>query len=368
MKTIVILTDQLHKIGGINSLIQTKANYWAIKKGYQVHIITTEQENKPPFYSFNPSISLYDLNITYNRTKSYFSFQNLLFVFKNLWYLQKKIKILSPDLVIIANQIPVALFFPLLKSKAKFLKECHNTKYFQTQEKQSLFNKVENYIESMLNFQVVLNKEEKDFYKSKGVVHIPNPISIDINEKTNNFRENVAIAAGRIAPVKRFDLLIEIWSKFKKDDTSNWKLEIYGEGDEINTSKLHNKIKCLGLTKTVEILKPVNNLPEIMKTKGLYLMTSSQECFPMVLLEAQASGLPIISFDCPTGPRNIIEPNETGILIDLDDHELFISALHKMTSDKRLRRKIAENAISSVKKYCVSNVMESWEEKILKNI
>jgi hypothetical protein len=72
MKTIVILKDQSHKTGETNSPVQLKDNHWANKKGYEVHVATTEEVKNPPFYDFNPKLWLHDLSITYNRPQSHF--------------------------------------------------------------------------------------------------------------------------------------------------------------------------------------------------------------------------------------------------------------------------------------------------------
>lgn len=368
MKTIIILTDQLYKIGGINSLIPMKANYWVEQKGYNVHIITTEQRNNQPFYNLNSRVHLHDIGIDYDRDKSYFGKRNLPKVLKNLMVLRSLLKNLNPDLLIIANHIPVTMFFPLLGTKAMVLKEYHYTQYFRSKRKPTLFKRFEKYIESKLDFQVVLSEEEMSYYNSTIVQNIPNPIPFSsIPEPKFEEREKVAIAAGRISPVKRFNILLDIWAQFKKQD-STWKLEIYGEGLEPDILALKAQILSLDISDSVTIYDRVNNLPEIMRGKGMYLMTSSEECFPMVLLEAQASGLPIISYNCPTGPRNIIESGKNGILVEMDNQKSFVDTLIDLTNNETLRLRIATEGFRTVQKYLLTNVMEMWEEKIINRI
>jgi len=368
MKTIVVLTDQLHKIGGINSLIPLKANYWADEKNYNVHIVTTEQDNKSSFYKFSPKVVHHDLDIDFDRGKSYFGYRNFPKVLKNIRILRQLLKKLNPDLLIIANHIPATLFFPLLNTRAKILKEYHFTQYYRSRKKPNLFRKFEKYIESKLDFQVVLSEEEKSFYSSKKVYCIPNPVPFTtIPQPKFEQREKVAIAAGRISPVKRFDILLDIWAEFKKQDSS-WKLEIYGDGLKSDVDSLKNQMISLGITDSVKFLEPVNNLTEIMRTKALYLMTSAQECFPMVLLEAQASGLPIISYDCPTGPRNIIESGKNGILVEMDNQQSFVNAINFISNDDSQRMRMAKEGFDNVQKYLLNNVMDIWEDKIIKQI
>lgn len=368
MKTIVLLTDQLHKIGGINSLIQLKANYWAENKGYQVHIITTEQGSNLPFYDFSPKVQRVDLRIDYDRNKSYFGKRNFLKVFTNLIRLRRQLKEINPNLLIIANHIPVTLFFPLLGTKAKILKEYHFTQYYKSKERPSLLRRFETHLESQLDFQVVLSEEEKSFYNTERAIHIPNPIPFT-KTSTPSFgpRNKVALAAGRISAVKRFDVLLDIWAEFKKRD-KEWNLEIYGEGMDHETENLREQIRALGISESVKILKPVNNLPEIMESKGMYLMTSAQECFPMVLLEAQVSGLPIISYDCPTGPRNIIQSGNNGILVEMDNKASFVEAMTVLSQDENYRVQLAQNGFDSVQNYKLDNIMEKWDNQIINRI
>lgn len=368
IKNIVILADQLYMIGGINSLIKLKANWWASSKRYNVTIITTEQKNKKPFYKLNKSINVLDLDINYNREKSYLSFSNLLLLIKNYMRLNRWLRHNKPDLIIISNHIPVTFFFPFLRTKGKFLKEYHFTQYYRNKRKSSMLNKFEKYIESKLDFQLVLNLEECSYYDSSKAVHIPNPIVLNSEElDVRCSREQTVISAGRISTVKRFDLLLEIWYEFKKYNSS-WKLEIYGSGTESDTKDLQRKIVDLELSDSVKILEPVNNLGEVMRNRGIYAMTSAQECFPMVLLEAQSSGLPIIAFDCPTGPRNIIENNVNGILVPMDNREAYTRALIELADNHDLRKFIAKNSLKTVQKFDIKEVMNSWETLILANI
>ena len=193
MPKIAILTDQLYNIGGINSLICLKSNYWVQVKEYEVHIITTENKKSGAFYNLDSKIEHYDLGINYNRGKSYFSYPNIFKVFANYFRLKKILRSLKPEFVIIANHIPVTFFFPLLFSKSKIIKEYHFSKYYRSKLKPSLSGRIAAYIESKLDYQLVLNPEEKEFYSSQTAVCIPNPILLEHNWiPTYENREKIA--------------------------------------------------------------------------------------------------------------------------------------------------------------------------------
>ena len=172
MKSIIILTDSICKIGGIESLIYIKANYWTKIKNYKIDIITTEQQGRNPLFEMDNRIGLHDLSTNFDRNSSYFGPKNLLKVFKNYIRLQKYINKLNPDIIIIANHIPVTFFFPFLQTKAKIVKEFHFSKFYISKAKKSLFKKYESYLEKKLDHIVVLNEEEREFYMTNNVVVI----------------------------------------------------------------------------------------------------------------------------------------------------------------------------------------------------
>ena len=208
----------------------------------------------------------------------------------------------------------------------------------------------------------MLNEEEKKFYTTKNVVHIPNPVDFTKDEEPDyEGRKKIALAAGRISPVKRFDLLIDIWHEFSEMD-GEWNLEIYGNGEKEYEDTLKQKIKDLNLQQRIQIKKSTKKLSEKMKSYGLYLMTSSQECFPMVLLEAQGHGLPIIAYDCPTGPRNIITHDHDG------ESKEFIRELVKLTANETYRIQLARQGYINSKKYALENIMAIWNDKIINKI
>jgi glycosyltransferase involved in cell wall biosynthesis len=144
------------------------------------------------------------------------------------------------------------------------------------------------------------------------MVVIPNFTDFQSKKHYSEIREKTIIAAGRIAPVKQFDKLIVIWSTLHRE-FPDWKVKIFGGGDDQLTKELNQLIKKHHLSSSVSLLSSTPHIESEMQRASIYAMTSKTECFPMVLLEAKACGLPIISFDCPTGPKHIVNHGVDGI-------------------------------------------------------
>ena len=365
MKKILILVDQLHSHGGIEKLVAIKANYWSTVFGYEVTILSTEQDDKTIIYNLSEAVKVIDLKINYNRTKSYFSFQNILKLLKNIIAVQRIVLKQKPDFIVVASHIPITYVAPFLFGGAKTIKEFHFTKFSRTNI--GMKNKVLTYIESKYNYLVVLSAEERRFYFSNNTVVIANPIEHNaINFKSNSVpNENIAIAVGRFAPVKQWEKLIEIWSNFNQVN-SKWKLHIFGEIGNDYYKKLEVLVKEKKLQEQVFFKGQSNAIHQELAKAKVLLMTSAQECFPMVILEANAVGVPVISFDSPTGPRNIISNYKDGILVPYDDNDAFVKELITFDSDKILQLELSTNAKNNAKNYAIERIMQQWNELIFR--
>lgn len=369
MKKIAILIDQLHQHGGIEKLVAIKANYWATQFKYDVSIISTEHKNQPLIYELDSGVRFIDLKINYNRLKSYFSIYNLGLLVLNMYKIQKYILQQKPDFIVVASHIPITYILPfLIKSKTKIFKEFHFTRFNDAEQRKGIKKKILTFIESKYDTLIVLSKEERSFYASENVEIIANPV-IDSSpsfEKCDIEKEHVACAVVRSAPVKRLELLVAIWDKFVKLQP-NWKLYIYGALDNEYGVTIKKMVLDKGLAHQIVFKGQSSSiLKEISKAKVL-LLTSEQECFPMVILEANSIGVPVIAFDCPTGPRNIIHNNVDGLLVENNNIEQFASALFEFSTNESLQKKLVENTYINANNYNLEHIMNLWNTKIFKS-
>ncbi|MGZ0017175.1 glycosyltransferase family 4 protein [Yeosuana sp. AK3] len=363
---IVFIIDQVYLHGGIERVLSIKANYFSSLDTHQVYIITTEQRNKKACYPFNNQIVFCDLNINYVRSKSYFHPINLLKSLKHLFKLRRKLKEINPDVVVVCSHSTDTHFVPFMNRNIPKIKEFHYSKHIEEHKRsqpgisfKKLFFALTDYVESKYDALVILNPDELKYYKTNNVKIIPNPNTFfpNVVSKVSN---KTVVTAGRIAPVKGYDRLIDIWALVNKQ-IPDWQLHIYGDGNAEYIKMLEAKIIAHGLTDTLQLKGATNAIEKVFFEASIFAMTSHNECFPLVLLEAQASGLPIISFDCPHGPRNIIN-NHNGILIPVHDNEAFANSLIHLMLHNELLISMGKNARINANNFNVEKVMALWSE------
>lgn len=361
---IVFSTDQIYLHGGIEKVMATKANYFADEMSYNVTILTCEQRGIKPCYPLSPKIQLVDLGINYQREKSYFSPGNLFKLPFHFYKLHRVLRKLEPDAVIVCNYGFDYYGIPFLYTKAKKIKEFHGSRYFEAiarNKNQSILKKLyyrfNDWIESKYNHLIVLNKDEVPYYKSGTVAVIPNPISIPDTVAPLNTK--LVVAAGRISPVKGFDQLIHAWN-IVHSRAPEWELHIYGEDYVGTQKKLEFLIDENKLEKTIYFKGSSANMMQTFEVYSLYALSSVTECFPMVLLESLAVGLPIVSFDCPNGPRNIIANGEDGLLAENQNTEDLAEKMLFLMQNYEMRQLFGQNAKRNSAQFSTAVIMKRW--------
>ncbi|MBP0902472.1 glycosyltransferase family 4 protein [Mariniflexile gromovii] len=364
--TLVYITDQIYLHGGIERVLANKVNYFVNELNYEVHIITTEQKNNIPCYEIDSKVILHDLAINYNRNKSYFNPLNLIKVPKHYLSLKRKIKAIKPNVIVVCNFAFDFYFIPFVYPEIAKIKEFHSSRHFFHQkrlENKSLFtnffNKINDYIESKYHCLVLLTTDEKKYYKSNNLLVIPNSIDKHLGKIANTGNSKKVISAGRIAPVKGFEKLINAWSLVAQKHP-DWVLDIYGFGEKEYIKSLENLISSLNINDKIVLCGSTNNINEKMLDSAIYVMTSETECFPMVLLEAMSNGLPIVSFDCPNGPRNIFTNNVDGILVEQNNIKAFANAIINLIEAPEKRIFFGKNGHNSIEKFNTNKIMNCW--------
>lgn len=208
---------------------------------------------------------------------------------------------------------------------------------------------------------VTLTEQDKQYWlkgtMSKArILSIPNPSPYKPQEYIKNQESKTVLAVGRLTYQKGFDLLIQAWAKVA-NEKPDWKLIILGEGED--RLKLSSLIEKYQLESKVVLAGKTSDVEEYYKNSDIFCLSSRFEGFPMVLLETLAFGLPVVSFDCDTGPAEILE--DTGsFLVEPENTEQLTKYLNTMIESPLLRKEIMVNSIHKSKQYQIDLIISEW--------
>lgn len=353
-------------------MLLNKVRYLVEVMHWEVMIVTTDQHNRPPFYPLPSGVRTIDLNINY-------SDDNIKGVLgKTLGYLKKRelhkerlstlLEKEKPDITV--SLFPSeSSFLPDLKDGSKKVLELHFCKFFRLQYGRSglmgLIDKWrtrqdEKLVRKFDSF-VVLTEEDRGYWgELPNISVIPNAALVTNNGQIANVADNKrVIAVGRLDYQKGFDRLIEAWQLVQQEqDLKNWHLDIFGQGEWLEM--LNNKIQNCGLQGSARINKPTKNITLEYLNSSFLVMSSHYEGFPMVMIEAMAAGLPVISYDFKCGPKDIITSGENGLIAPEGDIKKLAAAMIQVMRDKDLRIAMGKEAIKVTDTYSEERVMHMW--------
>lgn len=360
---ILYLTDQTYLHGGVEKVLSQKANYLADVTGDQVSIITYRQQNKPSVYPFSDKIKFIDLRVDYEIGKSYFHPINLKKIPAHRNALLTLLRQLKPDVVISCSFGPDFYFLPYLEKQIPKIKEFHGSRFFYrgptASIKKRFLQHLNRLTEEKYECIAVLNESEKAFYTNSNITIIPNPAELTA-EKTDYASKKI-VAAGRISPVKNFADLIDAFARLSTE-FPEWEVHFFGEDYLSTQQKLEDQVLALGLNDQVKFKGVSSDLKKEMQRYSIYAMTSESECFPMVLLEALSVGIPIVTYDSPTGPQYIVRNEEDSFLVPYKNLDIFTAQLKTLMSDENLRRKMGRAARENVQRFSIDKVMQQWKD------
>ncbi|MFC7384798.1 glycosyltransferase family 4 protein [Sphaerisporangium rhizosphaerae] len=189
------------------------------------------------------------------------------------------------------------------------------------------------------------------------VARIPNGLPVAGAARTSG-EEKVIVAAGRLVRSKGFDLLIEAF-ELVAPSQPDWNLKIFGGGK--NREAIRRQIERSPVRDRVHLMGPTGHLEDELAAASIFVLSSRHEGFGMVIVEAMSHGLPVVSFDCPVGPREIITHGRDGLLACPDDPRALAAAMDTLMADDRLRREMGAQAVQKARRYDVEAVRPVWE-------
>jgi len=191
------------------------------------------------------------------------------------------------------------------------------------------------------------------------ITSIPNAASWPPVDSPPPLEQKVVISGGRLERRKGFHRLVEAYAPVARKHP-DWQLHIYGKGPE--EPKLAALIDRLGVADQVRLKGYAPDFQTALSSASVYAMASVYEGFPMVLLEAMSRGLPLVSYDCPRGPAEIIDDGRNGRLVPDGDRDALSAAMLQLVEDDELRRSMGREALADVEAYGVGAIAKRWEE------
>ena len=167
------------------------------------------------------------------------------------------------------------------------------------------------------------------------------------------------LAAGRLVSQKGFDYLIPAFAQVAAAHP-DWRLRICGRGKL--RKRLQGMIEDHGLADVVTLAPPADDMGAELESASVFALSSRFEGFPLMLLEAMSKGMAVVSFDCPTGPADLIDDHRNGVLAPPRDAEALATALLEMVEDAELRRRCAAAAVETARRYRMEAIGPLWDD------
>jgi GalNAc-alpha-(1->4)-GalNAc-alpha-(1->3)-diNAcBac-PP-undecaprenol alpha-1,4-N-acetyl-D-galactosaminyltransferase len=351
-------------VGGAERVMVTMANYWA-EKGWCVNLLTLDDGSKPPFYELHGAICHRALGITGVSKTLYERIANN---FRRTRVLRAAIRETSPNIVIsFVSETNVLTILSTLGLEVPVIVEEHIDPHEQPIK--GAWALLRRWSYPRATRVVVLTERSLRYFSAsiqKRTRVIPNPTVMSLapeieNVSSSKREEKKIISMGRLHPQKGFDTLIQVFAKVVAKHP-HWKLEIWGDGPA--RQSLEGLATKLGVQDRVS-LRGITSQPfEKMRCADIFVLSSRYEGFPMVLCEAMACGLPVISFDCASGPREIIRDGIDGVLVPDGDVDALANTMSRLMTDPQERLRLAKRAPEVLDRFGVHRVMAIWEDLI----
>lgn len=350
---ITFIITNITNCGGTERVVVSQVNY-LVQQGYKVEIISfTSREGEQSFFDLNPSVNIHHLGIRsyehgglLDKLKGYVD---------SFLTFRKYLNVYVTD-IIIGTSRNTNILSVINKPVNTRIIGCEHFQYYNPSP---IVRIIRNFYYRKLETLIVLTNRDLCLYQKKGIhaVCIPNAVPFPLQEDFTS-KSKIAIAVGRNSYEKNFGLLLRLW---KQIGNKAWKLKIIGEGPLLEENK--KLVKELGIV-NVEFVPFTKNIVDYYKEATIYLMTSRFEAFPMVLLEAKTCGCVCVSFDCETGPRDIIQNDMDGFLIPVGNNELFVSRVKLLMDNPSMCWKMGKQAIENSKLYTKEVILRKLEDII----
>lgn len=373
---IVYCLPSLYIPGGMERVLTVKANYFAEVYGYEIYIVLTDGKDKKPYYPLSSKIRVLNLAVDFDDlngmslTIRFIGYLKKQLLYKNK--LRKCLMQIRPDITISMLRREIN-FINKIKDGSVKIGEIHiNRDNFRDLNGSALkhfisklwMHQLVQSLKKLDHFVVLSYEDFEKWTEIKRVSVIHNPLSF-FPDQASDCKNHQVIAVGRYVYQKGFDMLIDAW-KIVVESHPDWELRIYGAGDRVEYEK---QVATLGLENTCFLEPSASNIVEKYIESTVFVLSSRFEGWGLVITEAMACGLPVVSFDCPCGPKDIIREGEDGFLVKVGDIQTMADRIKVLIENESLRQKMGSKAKFNAERFKIENIALQWKElfEVLKN-
>jgi len=367
MKIVFFYPHYAQKAGTERILID-KMN-WLSSHGYEIIALSYEQAEHPFAYPLSDKVKHVDLNVrffplyqfgTIKRALLTILFRRKLIRRMHAFLQQEKPHIVmcttydSFGITLLSRICPI-LSIPFVIESHSLYKEAFSSDLLSLflHRKRLLTNK------NICNAACVISLTEGDAAQwrqiTKNVLVIPNMVHLNKDESLADLHSKNVIFAGRFADQKGLPNLLEIWTKVQQYHP-DWQLDMYGTG--VLENWLYHEIETKKLN--IKVHEPDADIMQRYKQSSILVLTSVTESFGLVIVEAMSCGLPVVAFDCPYGPGDIITDSKDGFLVKQNDVKAFTEKLCYLMDNPSIRQRIGKEAVAASKRYDEDVIMPLW--------
>jgi len=352
--------------GGLERVLIEKMNYLSEYKDLDIFTITYNQGDHPFPYPLSSKVIHRDLDIRLYQQYRYHGLKKLYYKYKLQKLLIKRLQFgiadIKPD-VIVCPRIDLIGYILKAKGNIPLIYESHSSRKWISKYEGLLRNIKRYYYESMVKkVQMIVALTEGDAAEwrklSPNICVIPNVVHLNESDTYSDCIAKVAIFVGRFSKQKDVGSLLRIWDVVHQRHP-DWSLHIYGSHADQEEAIL-TEVKKRNVNITIH--EPTSDIIEKYKESSILLLTSRYEPFGLVLPEAMSCGVPVVSFDCPYGPADIITDGVDGFLIHHRSIEDFANKVSQLMDCEELRQKMGTAGIESSRRYDASRIIPLWKK------
>ena len=379
---IVYCTPALYSAGGVERVVSFKASYFAEQLGYDVTVIVTEGKGRDCYFPLSDKVKVINYELGFEELwRASFLKKVFLYLTKQRRYkrlLKAELLRIRPDFTISMLRREIN-FLTSIHDGSKKIGELHvnraNYRNFETNDS-NVFKRLfaQFWMKSLVSklkrldqLVVLTDKSKSSWSELSNVSVIPDPIPMNQGDRSHDSVQNQGpvplirrvVTIGRYAYQKGYDLLLQAWAEVEKH-YPDWSLDIYGMGDQTSYRQL---MSDLGIdARRCRLNGPVEDVVKTYTDSSVFVLSSRFEGFGLVLVEAMACGLPVVSFDCPAGPDEIITDGVDGLLVPSGDVHALAGKLMTLMADEALRKRLGQQARQSARRYEMAAIATQWKD------